>query len=66
MEDVNNDDKFLFLNLSAVPKKSTLGKFANVWHFQRIGIKATMFEKTQMPFQGDVLAAVAAVDAKAP
>ena len=68
MEDVNNDDEFffLFLNLSAVPKKSTLGKFAYVWHFQRNGINATMFEKTRMPFQGDVLAAVAAVDAEAP
>ena len=68
MEDVNNDDEFffLFLNLSAFPKKSTLGKFAYVWHFQPIGINATMFEKTRMPFLDDVFAAVAAVNAKAP
>ena len=32
---------FSFLNLSAVPKKSTLGKLAYIWHFQRIGINAT-------------------------
>ena len=29
----------------------------DVWHFQRIGINATMFEKTRMPFQTDVFAA---------
>ena len=58
----------LCLNLSPVPKKSTSGKFAYIWYFQRIGINATMFEKTRMPFQSDDFAAVAVVvvDAKAP
>ena len=42
-----SDDEFLFLflNLSAVPKKSTPGKFAYIWHFQRKGINATKFGK---------------------
>ena len=49
MEDVNKRDDeifFLFLNLSAVPKKSAPGKFVYIRHFQRIGVKATKFEKT--------------------
>ena len=37
----------LFLNLSAVPKKSTPGKFAYIWHFQPIRINATKFEKRE-------------------
>ena len=41
-----NEIFFLFLNLSAVPKKSTPGKFAYIRHFQRIGINATKFEET--------------------
>ena len=47
MEDVNEWRRisFLFLNLSAVPKKSTPGKLAYIKHFQRIGINATKFEK---------------------
>ena len=36
----------VFLNLSAVPKKSNPGKFAYIRHFQRIGINATKSEKT--------------------
>ena len=39
---------FLFLNLSAVPKKSTPGKLAHISHFQWIGINATKFEKTRV------------------
>ena len=41
-----------FLNLSDVPKKSTPGKFAylRILFFQRIGINATKFEKTQVTF----------------
>ena len=50
---------FSFLNLGAVPKKSTLTKFAQIWHFQRIGINATVFEKTRVPFQSDIFASVA-------
>ena len=66
-----SDDEifFLFLNLSAVPRKSTPGIFANIRHFQRIqriGINATKFEKTQIHFKSDVFAAVAVVDAKTP
>ena len=35
------------LNISAVPKKSTPGKFACIRHFQRIGINAKKFQKRQ-------------------
>ena len=53
MKDVlKGDDEviFLFLNLSAVPKKSTPGKFAYFRYFQQIGINATTFEKTLIHF----------------
>ena len=56
----------LSLKLSAVLKKSTLGKFAYTCHFQQIGINATKIEKTGIHFKTDVFAAVAVVDAKAP
>ena len=46
---------FSFLNLSAVPKKSTPGKIAYIRYFQRNGINAT-----------NVFAAVAVFDAKSP
>ena len=55
---------FLFLNLNAVPKKSTLEQFAYFRHFQRIGMNAKKFEKTPIHFKSDVFAAVAVVDAK--
>ena len=44
-----SDDKlfFLFLNLSAVPKKSTSGKLAYISYFQRIEVNATKLEKRQ-------------------
>ena len=47
-----SDDKlfFLFLNLSAVPKKSTPGKLAYISYFQRIEINATKLEKTPISF----------------
>ena len=64
-----SDDEifFLFLNLSAFPKKSTSGKFAYIIrHFQRIGINTTKFEKTLIHFKSDIFAAVAVVDAKTP
>ena len=57
---------FLYLNLSSVPDESTPGKYANIWHFRRIGINATKFEKTRIHFKSDISAAVAVVDAKAP
>ena len=68
MEDVNKRQKnfFFFQNLNVVPKKSTPGKFADIWHFQRIGISATKFEKNANLFQSDVFQAVAVVDAKTP
>ena len=70
MEDVNNRGRmfflFLFLNLSAVPKKSTPGKFAYIRHFQRTGINATKFEKTLIHFKSDIFAAASVVDAKTP
>ena len=63
-----SDDEmlFLFLNLSAVPKKSTPGKFAYIRNFQPIGINAAKFEKTRIHFKSDVFTAVAVADAKAP
>ena len=57
----------IFLSLSklnkfeAIPKKSTPGKFAYIWFFQRIEINATKFEKTRIDFKSDVVAAVAVV-----
>ena len=50
--------------MNAVPKKTTLEKFAYVRHFQRIGINAKKFEKTPIHFKSDVFAAVAVVDIK--
>ena len=63
-----SDDKlfFLFLNLSAVPKKSAPGKLAYISYFQRIEINATRLEKTPIHFKSDVFAAVTFVDAKSP
>ena len=53
---------FLSLNLSAVLKKSTPGKFAYTCHFQQIGINATNIENKGIHFKPDVFAAVAVVD----
>ena len=63
-----SDDKlfFLFLNLSAVPKKSTPGKLTYISYFQRIEINATKLEKMPIHFKSDVFAAVTFVDAKSP
>ena len=69
MEDVNKRRRFFFflvLNLSAVSKKSTPGKFAYMWHFQRTGLNATKFEKTQILLKSGGFASVAVVDAEAP
>ena len=69
MEDVNKRRRIFFslsLDLGAVLKKSTPGKFAYTCHFQQIGINATKIEKTGIHFKTDVFAAVAVVDAKAP
>ena len=58
MEDVNKRRRnFLsvFLNLSAVSKKSTPGKLLYIRHFRRIGIiNATKFGKTLFHFKSDV------------
>ena len=62
----DDESLFLSLNLSAVLKKSTPGKFAYTCHFQQTGINATKIEKTGIHFKSDVFAAVAVVDAKAP
>ena len=51
------------INLSAVLKKSTPGKFAYTYHFQQIRINATKIEKSGIHFKTDVFAAVAVVDA---
>jgi len=56
---------FLFLNLKAVPKKWTPGKFAYIRHFQRLGINVANSEKTIIhSVKSDVFAAV--VEAKTP
>ena len=41
--------------MPAVPKKSTPGKFAYIWHFWWIGINKSKFEKPPIPFKGDVI-----------
>ena len=69
MEDVQDVKKrrrifFLFLNFSAVPKKSTPRKFAYIWQFQPIGINATKFEKTRIHFKIDVFTTLVVGDAK--
>ena len=58
----NDEFFFLFLDLSAFPKKTTPGKFALICHFQLIEINATDFEEKQIHFKFDVFAAVAFVD----
>ena len=68
MEDINKRQGISFslsLNLSAILKKSTPGKFAYTCHFQQIGTNATKIEKTGIHFKTDGFAAVAVVDAKA-
>ena len=47
MEDVNKRRQIFLshLNLSEVPRNSIPGKFADNWHFQRIGINTTKFKK---------------------
>ena len=52
------ENVFLFLNLSANPKKSTPGKLAYISYFQRIEISATRLEKTPIHFKSDIFAAV--------
>ena len=37
------------------PRTSTPQKFANIWHFRRIGINATKFGKTPIRFKSDVI-----------
>ena len=61
MEDVDKLRRnfFLFLNLSAVPKKSTLGKLTYGRHFQRVVIIVTKSEKVLTHFQSDLFGAVA-------
>ena len=51
MEDVNKRQRIFFLshNLRAVPNQSSAGKFANIWHFQRIGVNVNSFWK--LPFR---------------
>ena len=62
MEDVNKRGRiffFLYLNLSAVPKKFTfIFTFSLNWNKHA--------KKTQIHFNSDVFAAIAVVDAKAP
>ena len=68
MQDVNKQrQSFLSLpNLSAVPKKLTPGKLADISYYQRIEINATKLEKTPIHFNSKVFAAVTFVDAKSP
>ena len=66
-EPLTSDDEliFLFLNLSAVSKKSTPGKFSYIWHFQRTGVKGDKVEKARIHVKSDIFTAVARV-AKTP
>ena len=41
----------LFLNMSAVPKKSTSANLAFIWHIQRIGISAKKFDEPRIQFK---------------
>ena len=70
MEDVNKRRRISFSlsKLECGPQEITPGKFANIFHFQQIGIDATKTEKkkTGIHFKSDVFVAVAVVDAKAP
>ena len=52
---MTSDDESLFLslNLTAVLKKPTPGKFAYTCHFQQIGINTTKIEKTGIHFKTD-------------
>ena len=49
----------IFLSLSKLEclrsPRNQLPKFAYIWHFRRIGINATKFEKPPIPFKGDVI-----------
>ena len=48
---------FLCCHCTTTTWKCLISRFMeDVWHFQRIGINATLFEKTRMPFQTDVVA----------
>ena len=48
---------FLCCHCTTTTWKYLISRFMeDVWHFQRIGINATLFEKTRMPFQTDVVA----------
>ena len=57
---------FLFLNVGAVSKNSSPENVTYICHLRQVGIIATTFEKTQIHFNSDVLAAVALVVAKFP
>ena len=48
LEQATTNFFFLFLNTSTVPNKSYPGKFANIWHSQRIVVNAIKFDKTQI------------------
>ena len=71
MEDVNKR-WLIFLSLSkrkCGPEKINSRVRSSptlFWHFQRIGLNATVFEKTRIHFKSEVLASVAVNDAKAP
>ena len=66
-ETIDNKFLFLFLNLSAVLKKSIQGELAYIWHFQWIEINMTIkVKKTQIHFRNDLFADVTVTDAKAP
>ena len=62
----NEEFYFLFLNLTAVPKKSIPGKFAYIWRFQQIVRNAEKVFKSQIHFKSDVFAALASPMLKLP
>ena len=63
MKTSDDESLFLSLNLSAVLKKSTPGKFAYTCHFQQIGLNTKKIEKRGIHFKSGVFAAVAIDDA---
>ena len=59
MEDLNKRPRIIFISLSKLESSSqkiNSGEIHLHWHFQRIGINATMFEKMQIHFQNDIFA----------
>ena len=65
MEDLNKWPRIIFISpskLESSPQKINSGEIHLHWHFQRIGINATMFEKMQCIFKMTFLLSVDAIN----